>query len=76
MVLIVDDLLKLPFDLGVEVLQAISDRADATLLNTEKSIRDQVLKIQIQYENGGLSEKEYRTTMTDLRNRLNKVKGE
>lgn len=76
MVLIVDDLLKLPFDLGVEVLQAIADNADAELLNSERSVRQRVLETQMKFEKGDLPEDEYRTTMNRLRERLNAVKGE
>ena len=75
MVLIVDDLLKLPFDLGMKVLQAIADDADAITLNTEKAVREQVLKTQMQFERGDLPEEEYRATMSNLRRRLDEVKG-
>ena len=76
MVLIVDDLLKLPIDLAFEVLRAIADNADAELLNSEKSVRHRVLETQMKFEKGDLPEKEYRTTMNKLRERLNEVKGE
>ena len=75
MVLIVDDLLKLPFDLGMKVIEAIADDADAITLNTEKAVREQVLKTQMQFERGDLPEEEYRAAMIDLRKRLNEVKG-
>ncbi len=75
MVLIVDDLLKLPFDLSMEVLQAIADDADAITLNTERAVREQVLKTQMQFEQGDLPEEEYRATMSNLRRRLDEVKG-
>jgi hypothetical protein len=75
MVLIVDDLLKLPFDLGVEVLQAIADNADAELLNTEVSVRHRVLETQMLFEKGDLAEEDYRITMNKLRDRLTEVKG-
>ena len=75
MVLIVDDLLKLPFDLSMEVLQAIADDADAITLKTERAVREQVLKTQMQFEQGDLPEEEYRATMTQLRKRLDEVKG-
>jgi hypothetical protein len=75
MALIVDDLLRLPFDLGMKVLQAIADDADAITLNTEKAVREQVLKTQMQFERGDLPEEEYRATMTQLRKRLDEVKG-
>ena len=75
MALIVDDLLRLPFDLGMKVLQAIADDADAMTLNTEKAVREQVLKTQMQFERGDLPEEEYRATMTQLRKRLDEVKG-
>ena len=75
MALIVDDLIRLPFDLGMKVLQAIADDADAITLNTEKAVREQVLKTQMQFERGDLPEEEYRVTMTQLRKRLDEVKG-
>jgi len=75
MALIVDDLIRLPFDLGMKVLQAIADDADAITLNTEKAVREQVLKTQMQFERGDLPEEEYRATMTQLRKRLDEVKG-
>ena len=75
MVLIVDDLLKLPFDLGMKVIEGIADDADAITLNTEKAVREQVLRTQMQFERGDLPEEEYRAAMIDLRKRLNEVKG-
>ena len=75
MVLIVDDLLKLPFDLGLKVLQGIADDADAITLRTEQAVREQVLRTQMQFERGDLPEEEYRATMMQLRKRLNEVKG-
>ncbi|MFA4824529.1 MAG: hypothetical protein WC593_05155 [Methanoregula sp.] len=75
MVLIVDDLLKLPFDLGMKVLQGIADDADAMTLSTERSVREQVLRTQMQFERGDLPEEEYRAAMIQLRKRLNEVKG-
>ena len=75
MALIVDDLLRLPIDLGMKVLQAIADDADAMTLKTERAVREQVLKIQMQFERGDLPEEEYRAAMINLRNRLDEVKG-
>jgi len=75
MVLIIDDLLKLPFDLGMKVIEAIADDADAITLKTEKAVREQVLRTQMQFERGDLPEEEYRAAMIDLRKRLNEVKG-
>ena len=75
MVLIVDDLLKLPFDLSMEVLQAIADDADAITLKTERAVREQVLKTQMQFEQGDLPEGDYRAKMSQLRRRLDEVKG-
>lgn len=74
MVLLVDDLLKLPLDLGVEVLEAIADNADAELLNSEQSIRHRIMETQMKFERGDLQEGEYRETMKWLRERLNRVK--
>ena len=75
MVLIIDDLLKLPLDLSMEVLQAIADDADAITLKTERAVREQVLKTQMQFEQGDLPEEEYRAKMSQLRRRLDEVKG-
>jgi uncharacterized membrane protein len=75
MALIVDDLLRLPVDLGMKVLQAIADDADAMTLKTERAVREQVLKTQMQFERGDLPEEEYRATMSQLRKRLDEVKG-
>ncbi|TSA29869.1 MAG: hypothetical protein D4R67_01395 [Bacteroidetes bacterium] len=75
MVLIVDDLLKLPFDLGMKVIEGIADDADAITLKTEKAVREQVLRTQMQFERGDLPEEEYRAAMINLRKRLNEVKG-
>jgi hypothetical protein len=76
MALVVDDLLKLPFDLSMEMLQAIADKADNERLSSESSIRRKVMDTQIRYERGELAETDYRTTMDELRSRLKKVKGE
>jgi predicted nucleic acid-binding Zn ribbon protein len=76
MALLVDDLLKLPFDLSIEVLQAITDKADNECLSTEASIRRKVMETQIRYERGELVENDYRTTMEELRSLLKNVKGE
>ena len=76
MALVVDDLLKLPFDLSIEVLQAIADKADNERLSSEASIRRKVMDTQLRYERGDLLENDYRTVMEDLRSRLKMVKGE
>ena len=75
MALIVDDLLRLPIDLGMKVLQAIADDADAMTLKTERAVREQVLRTQMQFERGDLPEEEYRAAMIKLRKRLEEVKG-
>jgi hypothetical protein len=75
MVLVVDDLLKLPLDLGVEVLQAIAEKAEAEGLASEKAVRKRVLETQMKYERGDITESEYRMTISDLRSRLEKLKG-
>lgn len=75
MVLIVDDLLKLPIDLSMKVLEAIASDADAETMNTEKAVRRRVLETQIKFERGDMPEEEYRTSMSLLRKRLDEVKG-
>ena len=76
MVFVVDDLLKLPLDLSVEVLQAIAEKAENEGLVTEKAVRNRVLETQMRYEQGDLSESDYRMTISDLRSRLEKLKAE
>jgi hypothetical protein len=75
MVLIVDDLLRLPMDLGIKVLEAIAEDADAQTMNTEKAVRRRVLETQIQFERGDMPEEEYKASMSLLRKRLDEVKG-
>ncbi|MDD1701944.1 MAG: hypothetical protein LUQ31_03040 [Methanoregula sp.] len=75
MVLVVDDLLNLPIDLSMKVLQAIADDADAATLNSEKSVRTKVLETQMKYERGDMPEEEYKASMSLLRKRLDEVKG-
>ncbi|MFA4859949.1 hypothetical protein [Methanoregula sp.] len=75
MVLIVDDLLKLPIDLGMKVLQAIADDADTMTLSTERAVREQVLRTQMQFEQGDIPEDDYRVKMGELRKRLDVLKG-
>ncbi len=76
MVLVLDDLLKLPFDIGVEVLQGIAEKAESEGLTSEKAVRDRVLRTQMNYERGDLSEAEYQASIAVLRSRLKELKGE
>jgi len=76
MVLIVDDLLKLPYDLGMEVLQAIAEKAESEGLASESAVRNRVLETQMKYERGELSESDYQLTISELRTRLRNLKGE
>ena len=76
MVLVVDDLLKLPIDIGYEVLQAIAEKAEAEGLVSEDAVRNRVLETQMKYERGDISESDYHLVIADLRSRLKKIKGE
>lgn len=74
MVLIIDDLLMFPMELGMKVLKAIADKVDEEMLNTEESIRKKIMEIQMLYESGEIKESEYRETMKVLMDKLKKIK--
>ena len=71
---IIDDILKLPVDLGMKALRAIADQIDDEMLNTEASVRKKVMETQLRYEGGALTEEEYREMMDRLSKRLKEVK--
>ena len=75
MVIILDDILKLPFDLGIRVLEEISGQVDTELLRTEESVRKRIMEIRWDYENGRMDAEEYRRTEKELRMRLEELKG-
>lgn len=74
--LIVDDILKLPIVLGMQVLRAIVENVDNELLRTEESVRKKIMETQLQYESGEMNAEEYREMMDYLRKRLEEVKME
>lgn len=76
MVLIVDDLLMFPIDLGVKVLTKIRDMADEQMLNTQEAVQKKFMEIQLKYENGEIEEKEYKEWVEFLENRLKQIRGE
>ena len=76
MVLIVDDILKIPFTLGLKVLEEISGQVDEELLNTEEAIRNRRLEIQWQYETGQMSEAELEEATAFLKQKLNEIRGD
>ena len=76
MVLIVDDILKIPFTLGLKVLEEISGQVDEELLNTEEAIRNRRLEIQWQYETGQMSEAEFEEATAFLKQKLNEIRGD
>ena len=73
---IVDDILKLPMDMGMKVLRAIAEQADDETLGTEESVRKKVMETQLKYESGEMKEEEYRVMMDYLSKRLKEVKVE
>ena len=73
---IIDDILKLPVDLGMKVLRTIAEQVDDELLRTEESVRKKIMETQLKYESGEINEEEYREMMDHLRKRLEEVKVE
>jgi len=76
MVLIIDDLLMFPINLGMKVLTSIRDMADEQMLNTQEAVQKKFMEIQMRYENGELEEKEYKEWVEFLENRLKEIRGE
>ena len=76
MVLIIDDLLRLTIDLGMKLLAEISNMVDEQMLKTQESVQKKFIEIQMRYENGEISENEYKETAGFLENRLRKMRGE
>lgn len=73
---IIDDILKLPVELGMKVLRTIAEQVDDELLRTEESVRKKIMETQLKYESGEINEEEYREMMDHLRKRLEEVKVE
>jgi hypothetical protein len=73
---IIDDILRLPVDLGMKVLRTIAEQIDDELLRTEESVRKKIMETQLKYESGEMKEEEYREVMDHLRKRLEEVKVE
>lgn len=70
MVLIVDDILKIPFTIGMKVLEEISKQVDGELLLSEDSIRKKIIEMRLEYENGNINGEEYSRINKNLRKRL------
>ena len=75
MVLIVDDLLKIPFDLGLKVLEKIAEQVDEELLSTEDAVRKKIMDTHWQFETGQIEEEEYHKTIEFLKTRLEEMGG-
>ena len=73
---IIDDILRLPVELGMKVLRTIAEQVDDELLRTEESVRKKIMDTQLKYESGEINEEEYREVMDHLRKRLEEVKVE
>jgi len=76
MVLIVDDILKIPLTLSMKVLEEISNQVDEELLNTEEAVRNKRLEIQWQYETGQMEKEEWEKTSESLKQRLLEIRDE
>jgi hypothetical protein len=73
---IIDDILRLPVDLGMKVLRTIAEQLDDEMLRTEESVRKKIMETQLKYETGEMQEEEYREITDHLRKRLEEVKEE
>lgn len=76
MVLIVDDLLALPFRLGGDILEQFVDQVDEETLGSVGAVRRRIMHLQIAFEQGEMDEQEYREQMNDLRVRLKTLEGD
>lgn len=65
---------KVPIGLGLEILEHLRDEVDRERLVTEESIRDRLQQLQLQLQDGGLTEEEYENLEDELIERLKAVR--
>lgn len=62
--------------IATQVLDKISETIDDEMLRTVGSVRKRMIREQLRYENGEITEEEYRGKMNYLREALNELKSE
>lgn len=72
--LLIDDLLALPFKGLIGVFEKICEMADREL-NDEGYIQEKLLEIELLYEMGEIGEEEYTEKIAEWEARLNAVRG-
>ncbi len=71
--MLIDELLMLPAKLFIDTLDKIREMADAQMLGTLDSVKREFLAAQTRYEEGKISEEEYRETIEFLSSRLEEL---
>lgn len=72
--LLIDDLVALPFKGLIGVFEKIYEMADREL-NDEGYIQEKLLELELLYEMGEIDEEEYTQKVADWEARLNAVRG-
>ena len=67
------EILALPFELSMRVLEALEKEADKQMLNTVESIRERMIELQLMHDLNKISQKEYDEAMKFLENKLRKL---
>jgi len=70
MVLIIDDIISVPWVIGMQIVEALQEQAENETLSSESALRKRIYEIQLSFEHGELSGEEYNATMADLKRRL------
>lgn len=73
--LLIDDLLLLPFKGFLGIFQKIHEMAEREL-NDEAYLQEKLLELQLLYEMGGIDEEEYSRKEAELLARLNALRGD
>lgn len=72
--LLVDDLLALPFQGLLGIIQRIQEMADRELTD-EGSLQEKLMELQLRYEMDEVTEEEYHRLAGELEARLNAARG-
>ncbi len=73
--LLIDDLLSLPFRGFIGIFKKIHEMAEREL-SDEDYIRERLMELQLRFELDEISEEEYNQKEKELRDRLNQIMGE
>ncbi|PIP17912.1 MAG: gas vesicle protein GvpG [Parcubacteria group bacterium CG23_combo_of_CG06-09_8_20_14_all_35_9] len=72
--LLIDDLLRLPWTLGKKVLEKIRDMALEELEDTPEKLKKELLDLQMDLDSGKITEEEYKKKEDDILKRLTSLK--